>query len=312
MKSRIPTRFGLPGAPWSALAAIVCTFVLVAGAAVLDASGAVAAAVPESRVGRQVLDDADRDADGIPNTVDNCPDAANPDQFDEDQDGLGQACDDDDNGDGIIDDINAGGGRPPVTLDDNATVTGGSLTVPAPGVLANDTDPLGGVLTAALLDGPAHGTVALAADGSFVYRPVAGYSGPDSFRYVARNINAVGLATVHLTVVGAPRAWHAVITLSGRTSIVIQCDVRAPTVSTVTRGVSRLAFAAAGGSPTCGFDALGSARGYVGILRVDGGPAAGRYGVVGQWSPATNTFTGQWAGPRSGSGSITIRLTPPG
>jgi len=35
----------------------------------------------------------DRDGDGIPNAADNCPDAPNPDQADEENDGMGDACD---------------------------------------------------------------------------------------------------------------------------------------------------------------------------------------------------------------------------
>jgi MBG domain-containing protein/thrombospondin type 3 repeat protein len=45
----------------------------------------------------------DADADGIPNTVDNCPNVANADQADLDGDGLGDACDPDDDADGIAD-----------------------------------------------------------------------------------------------------------------------------------------------------------------------------------------------------------------
>ncbi|UCG31675.1 MAG: right-handed parallel beta-helix repeat-containing protein, partial [Phycisphaerales bacterium] len=36
---------------------------------------------------------ADTDGDGVPDTVDNCPDVANPDQADADGDGMGDACD---------------------------------------------------------------------------------------------------------------------------------------------------------------------------------------------------------------------------
>jgi hypothetical protein len=35
----------------------------------------------------------DRDRDGIPNAIDNCPDTRNPDQLDSDGDGIGNACD---------------------------------------------------------------------------------------------------------------------------------------------------------------------------------------------------------------------------
>lgn len=38
-------------------------------------------------------DPDDRDCDGVPNGEDNCPDKPNPDQFDEDEDGWGAACD---------------------------------------------------------------------------------------------------------------------------------------------------------------------------------------------------------------------------
>ncbi|NIS32224.1 MAG: hypothetical protein GWO04_20720 [Actinobacteria bacterium] len=46
----------------------------------------------------------DRDDDGIPDDVDNCPDDPNPDQADLDGDGEGDACDDDIDGDGLPND----------------------------------------------------------------------------------------------------------------------------------------------------------------------------------------------------------------
>jgi len=93
---------------------------------------------------------------------------------------------------------------PPVaTADTYATPT--TLTVAAPGVLANDTDTDGNALTAQLVTGPAHGTLTLKADGSFVYTPAATYSGTDSFTYKASDgASLSNVATVTITVSAPP------------------------------------------------------------------------------------------------------------
>lgn len=75
---------------------------------------------------------------------------------------------------------------PPVPESDSYTATEDQvLVVPAPGVLGNDLEREGEPLTATLYAAPAHGTVALAADGSFTYTPQPNYAGPDQFRYRA-------------------------------------------------------------------------------------------------------------------------------
>lgn len=57
--------------------------------------------------------DNDRDNDGIPNDLDNCPDNANSDQADLDSDGLGNACDNDSDNDQMPDDYERANGLDP-------------------------------------------------------------------------------------------------------------------------------------------------------------------------------------------------------
>jgi VCBS repeat-containing protein len=60
----------------------------------------------------------------------------------------------------------------------------GTLSLAADaGVLVNDVDIEGDALTPTLVEGPAHGTVVLGPDGSFLYSAKDGYRGADSFRY---------------------------------------------------------------------------------------------------------------------------------
>jgi predicted outer membrane repeat protein/VCBS repeat-containing protein len=91
---------------------------------------------------------------------------------------------------------------PPVAIGDNYTAAFETpLQVAAPGVLTNDSDVQGEPLTAVLQDGPAHGTLQLNEDGSFTYLPATGYTGEDSFRYVASDGQAYSSpATVRITV----------------------------------------------------------------------------------------------------------------
>jgi ELWxxDGT repeat protein len=68
-------------------------------------------------------------------------------------------------------------------------------------VLANDRDPEGKPLTAVRVTGPAKGTLTLNVDGTFTYRPNAGFIGTDSFTYRASDGTATSnLATVTITV----------------------------------------------------------------------------------------------------------------
>ena len=62
-------------------------------------------------------------------------------------------------------------GAPNAQDDLYAVRRGETLTVPAPGVLQNDSDPDGQSLTSVLVTNPTKGTLNFAADGSFNYTP---------------------------------------------------------------------------------------------------------------------------------------------
>ena len=74
---------------------------------------------------------------------------------------------------------------PVVTGEQYFVLKNGLITVPAvEGVLANDSDIDGLMLTAILLTPPENGVLTLAADGSLSYRPNADFAGADSFTYI--------------------------------------------------------------------------------------------------------------------------------
>jgi VCBS repeat-containing protein len=93
--------------------------------------------------------------------------------------------------------------RPPVAVNDAYTVAeGGTLNVPAPGVLTNDSDPDADPITAVLVSGPAHASsFVLNANGSFNYVHDGSETTSDSFTYRASDGSATSnLATVNITV----------------------------------------------------------------------------------------------------------------
>ncbi len=77
---------------------------------------------------------------------------------------------------------------PPVANPDTYSVNqDATLTIAAPGVLGNDTDPDGDVLHAVLVTNAAHGNVVLNTDGSFTYTPNPSFACIDSFTYKAND-----------------------------------------------------------------------------------------------------------------------------
>jgi hypothetical protein len=91
---------------------------------------------------------------------------------------------------------------PLVVADSYAAGQNATLTVPAPGVLGNDTEVYGTNLAAVLVNGPTNGTLNLNADGGFSYSPATNFAGTDSFVYQATDGAAkLGTALVSLTVI---------------------------------------------------------------------------------------------------------------
>jgi len=78
------------------------------------------------------------------------------------------------------------------------------LVIAAAGVLANDTDADSDPLTATLVTGPSHGTLALNANGGFTYTPAADFSGTDSFTYTAGDGFSDSVVTTAALVITSP------------------------------------------------------------------------------------------------------------
>jgi hypothetical protein len=118
--------------------------------------------------------------------------------------------------------VQAAPNSPPVAANDAYTATAGrALTVVAPGLLANDSDPEAQPLRASVVapvpppstgggawtfpSDPAHGSLTLNVDGSFTYTAARDFSGTDSFPYVVTDSRGKSAqATVTITVNPAP------------------------------------------------------------------------------------------------------------
>lgn len=145
---------------------------------------------------------------------------------------------------------------PVANNDAYATRAGTTLVVPAgAGLLANDTDidTPHASLMALPPTVPAHGTVSMAVDGGFTYAPDTGFTGIDSFAYIASDGSLRTTATVAINVDGTPPAVSGRAPASGASGVAR--DVR-PSVTfseaiapaTVTASTVRLRDATTGTS----------------------------------------------------------------
>ena len=158
---------------------------------------------------------------------------------------------------------------PPRAQDDAVTTSAGqSVAVP---VLANDSDPDGDPLSAALLAGPANGTV-VCTGGVCTYTPGVGFTGTDTFTYTVsdgRQGTAVGRVTV--TVAAGPAVDRAPVarpdsaTTTVGTPVVVMVLANDsdpdndPLTATVVAGPQRGSATCTGG--TCTYTPSGTAPG---------------------------------------------------
>ncbi len=189
---------------------------------------------------------------------------------------------------------------------------GEALTVPAPGVLANDTDADGDDLTATGATQPANGEVTLSANGSFTYTPDAGFSGTDTFTYAANDGTVASAATtvtitvaeapVNVAPVGAPDAYSTVegsalaIAAPGVLANDTDTDGDVLTATSATQPINGEVTLAANGSFTYKPDAGFSGK-DVFTYRADDGTDAS--------APATVTITVKAAGDQPGQPVVT-------
>jgi VCBS repeat-containing protein len=184
--------------------------------------------------------------------------------------------------------------RPPVAVGDAYTLLeDGVLNIAAPGVLANDSDPDGNPITAQLVTGPTRGTLALNADGSFVYTPNANANGSDSFTYHAFDGQVTSLSPATVTISITAVNDVPVFTV-GPNQTVLE-DAGAQVVSPWASGIDDgdpevtqgLSFEVTANSNTALFSA---------------GPAVSATGAL-SYTPAANA---------NGSATITLRLVDDG
>jgi uncharacterized delta-60 repeat protein len=144
-------------------------------------------------------------------------------------------------------------GAPSAQGDSYSTIQNTTLTVAAPGVLGNDSDPNSDPITATVSVNPLHGTVTLGSDGSFVYIPNTNYFGSDNFSYIVNDGTTNSFAaTVFITIFSGG-------TLSLSTNAYNQAEDAGSATITVSRGGGsagevRVDYATSDGTATAGTD----------------------------------------------------------
>jgi hypothetical protein len=151
---------------------------------------------------------------------------------------------------------------PVASNDAYSTATGVALSVSAAnGVLKNDSDTNGDMLTATLVSSPASGTLSLSSTGGFTYTPAAGFTGTVSFTYKAKDAALFSnIATVTITVSAATNTAPTVaIAAKATPSLVTAKTTVLSVLGADTAGEANLVYTwAATGPAAVSFSANGS------------------------------------------------------
>ena len=105
--------------------------------------------------------------------------------------------------------VPSGDSAPVIARDYYWTQKDSTLTVAAPGLIANDLDPNDDLFSVDLYFPVSHGALnSVVSDGSFEYQPTSGYTGPDGFLYDLEDsdMNSSGFDSVKIEVVDFNRA----------------------------------------------------------------------------------------------------------
>jgi len=171
----------------------------------------------------------------------------------------------------------------PVARDDAYTVAqGGTLSIAAPGVLANDSDANGDNIFAWRVSSPASGTLSFNSNGGFTYRPAAGFTGTVSFGY---------------------RAYDARFGFSARATVTIAVTAGANAAPQITSTpVTGATVGAAYAYDVNASDANGDTLAYSLTQAPSGMTINAASGLIA-WTPATAQVGGQ---------AVAVRVSDPG
>ena len=118
----------------------------------------------------------------------------------------------------------------PVAINDKffKVNSGSELPIPSPGVLANDTDMDGDLLTAEIVRQPVYGSVSLNPNGSFIYIPPKDFVGTDAFTYRADDGNLksnIALVEIEVT---SPDTENPAIALNDKYDMIVDKELIVP------------------------------------------------------------------------------------